>query len=109
METFHCTIQHPDCGGRCQHIGVVLDFLRTINDENRLRIICVLSNTQGYTVSQIVEGVQLPQNLVSHHLKAMHKIGILHKEKKGLHVFYQLDQTKIDYYTSELKVLLNQK
>jgi ArsR family transcriptional regulator, arsenate/arsenite/antimonite-responsive transcriptional repressor len=83
--------------------------LSVLNEENRLRIICVLSNTQGYTVSQIVEGVELPQNLVSHHLKALFDLGIVTKNKSGLNVFYTLNQDKINEYSTSLMTLLNHK
>ena len=109
MSVFHCTVKHTDCGGRCEHIDEVLKFLSVMNDETRLRIICVLTNTKGIPVGDIVEGVELPQNLVSHHLKSMHNLGIVTKEKIGLRVYYKLDQEKINYFTGELKILLNQK
>ncbi|MEI6728032.1 MAG: metalloregulator ArsR/SmtB family transcription factor [bacterium] len=104
--SFVCSVKHPDCGGRCEEIPNILNFASCLQDENRLRIICVLNNTQGYTSSQIVEAVELPQNLVSHHLKALHKEGILNREKKGLFVYYKLDREAINEKVNLLSFML---
>ncbi|GAB4143483.1 MAG: hypothetical protein OHK0017_00900 [Patescibacteria group bacterium] len=104
---FKCTLNDADCGGRCAHINEVLEFMSVVNDEHRLRIICILTNTKGYPVGEICKGVELPQNLVSHHLGVLYRKGLLKRKKVGLNVYYSLNQKKVDEKFSALSKLLN--
>lgn len=107
-QKFQCNLSKQDCGDRCLSIPKTRKFLSLINDENRLRIICVLSHIPKYHVTEIVEAVNLPQNLVSFHLKKMLDFGILSRVKKGTYSYYFLNQEGIDLCLKPLKKLLNQ-
>jgi DNA-binding transcriptional ArsR family regulator len=107
--SFQCNRNHADCGGRCSAIPEVMDFLKAINDENRLRIICVLSNTQGYTVNELTESLNIPQNLLSHHLKTLHTNGIVDKSKEGKSVYYSLKIKMLQEYIDLLEHTLGVK
>lgn len=60
-------------------------------DGNRLRIACLLKGGER-CVCEIWENLALPQNLVSHHLKALKDAGLLRSRRAGLKVFYSLDR-----------------
>lgn len=47
-----------------------VDFLKALSDENRLHILCFLRKGEK-CVCEIVGFLDLPQNLVSHHLKVL--------------------------------------
>ena len=51
-------------------------FLRIIGDDNRLRILCLLKDGE-HCVCEIYPNLDLPQNLVSSHLKIMLDFGLL--------------------------------
>jgi len=50
--------------------------------------------------------LKLPQNLVSHHLKTLKDFGLISSEKRGLKVFYKLNQKVVKKYLKELNKLL---
>ena len=72
----------------------MVDFLKAVSDENRLKIICFLRDGER-CVCEIVEFLGLPQNLVSHHLKILREKEILSARKVGLRVFYRINDKKV--------------
>ena len=83
----------------------VVDFLRTINEENRLKILCLLRKGEQ-CVCEIWECLKLPQNLTSHHLKVLKDFGLIYSEKRGLNVFYRLNKAIVKNHFNLLKKLL---
>ncbi len=69
-------------------------FLKAVSDENRLKIICFLKNNEK-CVCEIVDFLELPQNLVSHHLKVLRNQNILKTRKVGLKIFYSINKKNI--------------
>ncbi len=65
-------------------------LLKTLSDENRLKIICFLK-TGEKCVCEIVDFLELPQNLVSHHLKILRDQNIVSTKKQGLKIIYSLN------------------
>ena len=88
----------------CNYIPWILPFLKTISDENRLKIICFLREWEK-CVCDIVEHVKLPQNLVSHHLKKLKEAEIVVSKKEGLNVRYKINSEKVDKYLKEFNDL----
>jgi len=64
-------------------------FLKTISEPNRLRILCMLINGE-LCVCELVENLDLPQNLVSHHLGVLKKSSLISDERRGQRVYYSL-------------------
>ena len=64
-------------------------LLQTLSDVNRLKIIHCIGNTPT-PVGEIVKTTGLSQPLVSHHLKALRKNGIVDSSRKGPFVYYRL-------------------
>ena len=83
----------------------VVDFLKIINEENRFKILCLLQKGEQ-CVCEIWQCLVLPQNLVSHHLKVLKNFGLIFPEKRGLKVFYKLNQKVVKKYFKLLKNFL---
>jgi len=81
----------------CINIKGIIPFLKTISDENRLRILCFLRNWEK-CVCDITIFMNIPQNLVSHHLKKLKDEKILVSRKEGLKVIYSINHKIVDIY-----------
>lgn len=77
-----------------ERLDSVAFIVRSLSDENRLRILLSLSNGKK-TVSKIVDEVILSQSLVSHHLKELRRSLVVRDERKGLFVYYEIADTRI--------------
>lgn len=58
-------------------------------DPTRLAVIEHLLKSSG-TVKEINEGIQIPQNLLSHHLKVLREAGLVVSYRDGKGVRYEL-------------------
>ena len=67
---------------------------KSLSDENRLRILLYLGNGKK-SVSQIVEGLNLSQPLISHHLKELRRSLLVTVERRGPFVYYELSDPRI--------------
>ncbi len=70
----------------------LIDFLKIISDPNRFKIITLLQQKKELCVCEIAEELELPQNLISHHLKRLTDISVLIKHRDGLKIFYKLNK-----------------
>jgi ArsR family transcriptional regulator, zinc-responsive transcriptional repressor len=77
-----------------KRLSAVAFVVKSLSDENRLRILLSLSSGKK-TVSRIVEEVNLSQSLVSHHLKELRRFLVVTDERKGLFVYYELADTRV--------------
>ena len=77
--------------------------LEVLNDENRLRILCLLKKHKELCVCEIYKALGLPQNLVSYHLNKLKEAGFLESEKQGVKVIYRQG----DKGTETFKKLIN--
>lgn len=75
------------------------DFLRVISEENRLNILRILKKEEQ-CVCSIWQYLDLPQNLVSHHLKVLKDFGLLDSRKDGKQVIYSLNEKNLKSYKS---------
>ncbi|MDX9855705.1 MAG: metalloregulator ArsR/SmtB family transcription factor [Parcubacteria group bacterium] len=94
------------CGKNSKRTGDILklkEFLKIISDANRLRILCLLTRKE-LCVCEIFEELELPQNLVSHHLAKLEKLSLVKKRKEGTFVIYSVNQKTLKQY----KNLFNQ-
>lgn len=86
-----------------KEIDKLREFLKVVSDTNRLRILCLLTKKE-LCVCEIFEALQLPQNLVSHHLAKLEKMSLLEKRKEGTFIIYGINQKALKQY----KGLFNQ-
>jgi len=76
-------------------------FLRTVGDENRLRILCLLQKGE-LCVCDIWRHLDLAQNLTSHHLSVLKELNLITARKDGLKVFYSINQNVMTRYFHSL-------
>jgi len=68
-------------------------LLKALADENRLRILALLSAKEGLCVCEITEVIGLSQPTVSSHLKVLENAGLLEFKKEGLWVNYDISSS----------------
>jgi ArsR family transcriptional regulator len=91
---------------KLKEIRAVKDDLDVLNDENRLRILCLLKKHKEVCVCDIFKELDLPQNLVSYHLGKLKEAGFVTSRKDGVKVLYQPGKEKIDNFISLTKQTL---
>jgi len=79
----------------------LVDFLKVISEENRLKILCILEKGE-LCVCDIWKHLNLPQNLVSHHLRVLKDFGLVGSKKDGTKVIYSLNSKNTKKYISLL-------
>ena len=64
---------------------------KALADPNRLRLLSIVkaSSTGEACVCDLPGPLELSQPTVSHHLKVLVEAGLLHREKRGVWVYYQ--------------------
>lgn len=85
-----CCVDKPVCN----QLASAVDFLKIIAEENRLKILCILLNSEQ-CVSDIWRYLNIPQNLTSHHLKILKDFGLINSRKEGLNVFYSISHENL--------------
>jgi len=82
------------------------EFLKVISEGNRLKILCLLKEGEK-CVCDIWQCLDLPQNLVSHHLKVLKDFDLVSSKQEGLKVFYKLNKGVIKKYLELLNKVLS--
>ena len=82
-------------------IKQLVDFLKAISEENRLKILCLLQK-QELCVCEIWQILDLPQNLASHHLKVLKDFDLVEYRKEGVKIIYSLNSKNTKKYISLL-------
>lgn len=77
------------------------EFLKVVAEANRLKILCILQK-QEMCVCNVWQCLDLPQNLVSHHLKVLKEFGLIASKKQGSKVFYQLNKKAVEKHLKSL-------
>ncbi len=84
----------------------LLDFLKAIASESRIKILLLFLDGQERTVNQIAEAVELGQPTTSEHLAIMKRSGVLVSTKQGKEVFYQPDRERLLRHLNTLRSVL---
>jgi ArsR family transcriptional regulator, arsenate/arsenite/antimonite-responsive transcriptional repressor len=69
----------------------IQSLLKLMSEPNRLRIFALLASGER-CVCEIEEGMQLPQNLVSHHLGVLRDAGFIRARRDGRWVHYSINK-----------------
>lgn len=77
------------------NISTMVDALKAISDENRYRIVQLLSK-DSLCVCEIEKRLDLPQNLVSHHLSVLKKAGLIKDCRCGKNNYYSLNKKSLN-------------
>lgn len=81
----------------------ILNFLKIITEENRLKILCLLKKGPK-CVCEIWPALDIPQNLTSHHLQVLKEAGLVNSKKSGLRVFYKINKKIINNKLNNLSL-----
>lgn len=84
------------------------EYLKVLSDFNRLQIVCLLSQGER-CVCNIFGVLNLPQNLVSHHLRVLKEAGIVEARKDSTWMRYQLNKKTLAYLQDTLARTLKVK
>ena len=85
----------------------LINNLKALSDEIRLRIINLLSYNDELCVCEIVDSLSLPQSTISRHLTILKNAGIVEDRKQGQWALYKLKMGKSD--GSFLETLINKE
>jgi ArsR family transcriptional regulator, arsenate/arsenite/antimonite-responsive transcriptional repressor len=69
----------------------VTPLLKALADPVRLRLISLVASQAGGEASacDLNDAFDLSQGTISHHLKVLHQAGLLHRDKRGVWVYYR--------------------
>jgi ArsR family transcriptional regulator len=84
----------PECckkSCRKEEIAQTAAILKLLAQDCRLKILCILSGGE-HCACQIIKHLNLPQNLVSHHLNKLKKAGLIQGQKSGVWIHYSLTE-----------------
>lgn len=86
------------------HFEEAAYMLRAVANEIRLCVLMQLTRSEEKTVSELMEGMDCEQSLLSHHLTDMRAKGILQCRKSGKHSYYSLKDHR---FSNVLRCLVN--
>lgn len=72
----------------------LVKILKSLADLNRLRIVLKIEK-KSLSVTEIIRATDLPQTLVSFHLRTLRKSGIVKAERSGPFIYYSLYSPKL--------------
>ncbi len=81
-------------------------FLKVIAEPNRLRILGLLAHGER-CVCDIEAALDLPQNLVSHHLATLRREGLVLDRRDGKWVYYSIEPQVLGEHLGGLALLLD--
>jgi DNA-binding transcriptional ArsR family regulator len=76
---------------------------KALADENRLKVLCVIYDKKRVCVSEIAEKLKQSVAIVSHHLHALAKAGLVAPKRDGKRICYLLLNTS---FSNDLKKLV---
>ncbi len=72
-------------------LTALLEFFKTMADENRLRIIG-LTASQPMRTSDLAQALDLSEPTISHHVSKLREINLLNLKQEGTNRYYKLNQ-----------------
>lgn len=78
----------------------ITKLLKILADENRLKIIACLASGEK-CVCQLTDSIDIPQNLMSHHLKVLKDNGLVADERRGRWVYYSLKDKRLNSFLGQ--------
>lgn len=70
----------------------IAPLLKALADPVRLRLLSIVASHAGgeACVCDLTDCFELSQPTISHHLKVLHEVGLLDREKRGTWVYYRV-------------------
>ncbi|MCA9008721.1 MAG: winged helix-turn-helix transcriptional regulator [Planctomycetaceae bacterium] len=87
--------EKPKPIGDPQAFAEAAECLRTLAHPVRLRMVQLLLNGR-YTVGELAEDCDVPDNVASEHLRLMQRCGFFTSEREGRKVFYQVAEPHLE-------------
>lgn len=75
-------------------IGKLSRILKALGDPNRLGIVLFIGK-ESRSVTEIINTMDLPQTLVSFHLRTLREAGIVATDRDGPFIYYRLSDTAL--------------
>jgi len=72
-----------------QHAGDAVQLLKALGNENRLMILCTLSEAE-HSVGQLNERISLSQSALSQHLAVLRRDGLVTTRRESQTIYYAL-------------------
>lgn len=85
----------------------VLQLLKAVADENRLRMIALMSE-RAYTVGEMAGLFNLTEPTVSHHVSKLHSVGLLRLRMEGNQRFYSINEKRLAAFKSYVTAIEDQ-
>ncbi len=79
----------PKPTGSVEAFSAAAECLKTLAHPVRLRIVQLLLHGR-YTVGELAEDCQVPDNVASEHLRLMQRCGFFTSQREGRRVYYQV-------------------
>lgn len=73
-----------------ESVNVMAGFLKALSDPTRLKIMLLLSITDGLNVCDIAQNLEMSHSAVSHQLGMLKRMRLLSSKKQGKNVAYFL-------------------
>ena len=76
-----------------EQAGAISPLLKALADPVRLRLLSLVASHAGgeACVCDLNDAFDLSQPTISHHLKVLHEVGLLDREKRGVWVYYRVN------------------
>ena len=72
----------------------LVKILKSLSDLNRLRIVSAIGKS-SISVSEIIHATELPQTLVSFHLKTLRNAEVVKTKRNGPFIYYSLSSPNL--------------
>ncbi|MBY0378549.1 MAG: metalloregulator ArsR/SmtB family transcription factor [Gammaproteobacteria bacterium] len=82
-------------------IAEMADILRLMGEPNRLKIL-IICMSHATTVTTLSESLGLSMPLISHHLRLLRAMRLLHAERHGKQVLYRLEDEHVRCILSDM-------
>ena len=69
---------------------LLIKFFKSIADETRLKILCILDSVESMCVCDIAVTLNMTKSAISHQLKYLRDVKLIKSNKEGKIVFYSL-------------------
>jgi ArsR family transcriptional regulator len=84
-------------------IETLTGIFKALSDPTRLRLVKLLNDQDNaLCVNALSERLGVTQSAVSQHLRVLKQAGLVTSERRGYHVHYEIDRTRLSQYKALL-------
>jgi DNA-binding transcriptional ArsR family regulator len=82
--------------------GVAAPIFAAFGDETRLALITRLSRGDGWSISQLAQGLQVSRQAITKHLRVLENAGIVRSSRDGRQCLFALEKRRVEELKSYL-------